>query len=279
MAIPPVDRASLLDAMKSFNSRHRELPEWLGWETKGNFKYAIVQEERLYPVKGIVSLATSVPVSSFSGGAEANEYVRARGLEVHLIALPTTSEVMAALHDLVLSRAPLPIQPVEAYEILADKFALSPSLKVKRMEQTDENHWQNRVRRARRKLADAGILDPSEHGMWKLQVRGRPICWVEKTLVKDREDRLYGENRLGRALWSPQRSQDGADIYRNMRLVQPDDIVLHLTDNTAFTGVSFADGFARTDFPRRGRYKLGRSKSLSNSVARLSRAATATYEI
>jgi hypothetical protein len=36
--------------------------------------------------------------------------------------------------------------------------------------------------------------------------------------------------------------------YRNMRLVQPNDIVLHLTDNAAFTGVSIADGFARTDF-------------------------------
>ena len=33
-----------------------------------------------------------------------------------------------------------------------------------------------------------------------------------------------------------------------MRFVQPGDIILHLTDNEAFTGVSIADGFARTDF-------------------------------
>jgi hypothetical protein len=43
-------------------------------------------------------------------------------------------------------------------------------------------------------------------------------------------------------------AQNGADIYRNMRLVQPNDIVLHLTDNAAFTGKSIAEGFARTDF-------------------------------
>jgi MoxR-like ATPase len=49
-------------------------------------------------------------------------------------------------------------------------------------------------------------------------------------------------------LWSPLRAQNGADIYRNMRLVQPNDVILHLTDNEAFTGTSVSDGFARTDF-------------------------------
>ena len=62
--------------------------------------------------------------------------------------------------------------------------------------------------------------------------------WIEKTKVKDRPDRLRGTEALGNALWSPQRSDSGSDIYRFMRDVRPGDIVLHLTDNQAFTGRS-----------------------------------------
>lgn len=64
--------------------------------------------------------------------------------------------------------------------------------------------------------------------------------WVEKTLVKGRPDREAGPNRVGAALWSPQKSSDGRDIYANMREVSPGDVVLHLTDNSGFTGVSVA---------------------------------------
>lgn len=62
--------------------------------------------------------------------------------------------------------------------------------------------------------------------------------WVECTLVKGRLDRVEGPYAVGKALWSPQKSKAGADIYRFMREVQPGDLVLHLTDNTAITRVS-----------------------------------------
>lgn len=65
--------------------------------------------------------------------------------------------------------------------------------------------------------------------------------WVEKTIVKGRADRLAGPNRVGLALWSPQKSADGRDIYSNMRRVAPGDRVLHFTDNAAITGVSIAE--------------------------------------
>lgn len=65
-----------------------------------------------------------------------------------------------------------------------------------------------------------------------------PMYWIEKTHVKGRPDREKGEYSLGHALWSPQKSKGGKDIYRFMREVRPGDIVLHLTDDTAFTGVS-----------------------------------------
>lgn len=62
--------------------------------------------------------------------------------------------------------------------------------------------------------------------------------WVEKTIVKGRPDREKGDYRLGKVLWSPRRDKRGADIYRYMREVKAGDIVLHLTDNQGFTGIS-----------------------------------------
>ncbi len=62
--------------------------------------------------------------------------------------------------------------------------------------------------------------------------------WVEKCHVKGRPDRQTGDHRLGEALWSPQRAKNGGDFYASMRRVVPGDIVLHLTDSTAITGIS-----------------------------------------
>lgn len=64
--------------------------------------------------------------------------------------------------------------------------------------------------------------------------------WIEKTLVQGRRDRKAGEFKLGSVLWSPKAARGGADVYRFMRDVQPDDWVLHLTDNRAFTAISRA---------------------------------------
>ncbi|MCK0122553.1 AAA family ATPase [Loktanella sp. F6476L] len=91
-----------------------------------------------------------------------------------------------------------------------------------------------------------------------------PTVWIEKTLVKNRQDRQTGPDRLGEALWSPQKSRGGGDIYASMRQVKPGDIVLHLTDNTAFTGVSQADqevddtfiGLPHTDWAGQPGYRI-----------------------
>ena len=64
--------------------------------------------------------------------------------------------------------------------------------------------------------------------------------WVEKTHVRGRTDRMEGDYAVGKALWSPQRGKGGADIYRFMRDVKPGDIILHLTDDEAFTRISRA---------------------------------------
>ncbi|NCB19566.1 MAG: hypothetical protein EOM61_08105 [Bacteroidia bacterium] len=64
--------------------------------------------------------------------------------------------------------------------------------------------------------------------------------WIEKTIVKGREDRITGDRALGNALWSPQKSKSGGDIYKNMRLVNKGDVILHLIDNSYFAGISIA---------------------------------------
>ncbi|TPE43352.1 McrB family protein [Pontibacter mangrovi] len=72
--------------------------------------------------------------------------------------------------------------------------------------------------------------------------------WIEKKLVKGRDDRLQGEPILGKALWSGTKSSSGVDIYSTMRAVAPDDVILHLTDNYGITGVSrAADKFKEAD--------------------------------
>lgn len=68
---------------------------------------------------------------------------------------------------------------------------------------------------------------------------GRTV-WIEKTIVRGRIDRERGEHALGKALWSPQKSKSGGDIYAKMRAVKPGDIILHLTDNQGFTALSVA---------------------------------------
>ena len=88
--------------------------------------------------------------------------------------------------------------------------------------------------------------------------------WIEKTIVKGRPDRETGPHKLGAALWSPQKSSDGRDVYANMRKVRPGDVVLHLTDNSAFTGVSIAadkaddqfKGIADTDWGEQPSYRV-----------------------
>ena len=74
-------------------------------------------------------------------------------------------------------------------------------------------------------------------GLPEGEAAGRRV-WIEKTIVRGRPDREAGDHMLGLAIWSPQESADGRDIYASIREVSPGDLVLHLTDNEGFTGIS-----------------------------------------
>jgi hypothetical protein len=72
--------------------------------------------------------------------------------------------------------------------------------------------------------------------------------WVEKTIVKGRPDREAGELAFGKVLWSPQVDSGNKKIYESMKRVNAGDVIIHLTDNEAITGVSFAQEIADSTF-------------------------------
>lgn len=82
MPLPKVDQKALEEALRQFDIHYRGLPEWAGWETKAPQRFGLRHNGLQYPPKKIISLATGVPVSSFSGGRQSNEYLRQRGFEV-----------------------------------------------------------------------------------------------------------------------------------------------------------------------------------------------------
>ena len=86
--IPNVPREKLLQAMEEFDKELRGTEEWSSWEQKGTYKFAIVHDDKRYPVKQIISMAAGEPKTNFSGGYEANSYVSKRGFS----AVPLRSE-------------------------------------------------------------------------------------------------------------------------------------------------------------------------------------------
>ncbi|MEQ7919324.1 HNH endonuclease signature motif containing protein [Xanthomonas sp. WHRI 1810A] len=82
MAIPAVEKQALDQAIKKFDREFRNTPDWATWESNRAHKFAIRVHDQLYPAKKILSLATHLPVSEFTGGASTNGYLRARGFEI-----------------------------------------------------------------------------------------------------------------------------------------------------------------------------------------------------
>ena len=63
------------------------------------------------------------------------------------------------------------------YDLLAEHFKLTVQQRLAVMEHTEENAWQNRVRQARRHLANKEWIDKPrpgiERGLWNLTEIGR----------------------------------------------------------------------------------------------------------
>jgi EVE domain len=82
MSIPESIPAAVTDAMQHFDQELRDTTHRLNWEDDTTHKYAINYNERLYPVKQIVSIATGTSIHDFSGSDEANRYAEGVGFTV-----------------------------------------------------------------------------------------------------------------------------------------------------------------------------------------------------
>ena len=267
MAIRTGTADDVLNAMRLFDEELRDTPDWLDWEEKKNHKFAFRESDRLYPMKEIISMATGTPKGDFSGGEESIRFASKLGFDVDALRLPNFAATKSALHDLALSVFPNSLTPQNAYNDLGDGFRLSLSLRTLKMERSEESWWENRLRQARRQLVDEGIFDNRERGVWRLNSRKPKRFWIEKSIVKGRSDRESGPHKLGKALWSPTRDARGADVYRNMRLVEPGDIVFHLIDNDRISGVSVVASRPNPNFCWFERHRLVGPNLLSNGIA------------
>lgn len=79
IAIPDVDKAVIEQAMKEFDQAKRDLPEWIDWDKKGSFRYAIHWQSESYPVKEIVRMATGVVKF---GSDQAHTYLTKKGFKI-----------------------------------------------------------------------------------------------------------------------------------------------------------------------------------------------------
>jgi hypothetical protein len=80
MALPPIQRENIFEALKAFDESFRHQPEWQDWERR--YEYAINVSGRRYPAKQILSMAANTPPSEFSGGEQTNKSLRDAGFKI-----------------------------------------------------------------------------------------------------------------------------------------------------------------------------------------------------
>ena len=72
--------------MRDFDSQYPDTNEYDSWLDKGNYKYAVEYNAKLYPCKHILSRATGIDTSEFRGGRRTNRVFRQ--LDFHVIDKP-----------------------------------------------------------------------------------------------------------------------------------------------------------------------------------------------
>jgi len=80
-----------------------------------------------------------------------------------------------------------PVEPLEVYEALADKFKLTQQQMSIKRNDTHESLWHNRVQAAREHLARPGFMHRQPYGQWSLTKKGCEYV--------DRAEKVGWENR------------------------------------------------------------------------------------
>ncbi len=99
MSLPSVSADRISAALVQFDNELRSDPTWENWENNQTHRFAIKKNDKLYPVKQIIAMATGVNVSSFSGGQEANGYLKSRGFEIASLRSASFDAVDPRLQD------------------------------------------------------------------------------------------------------------------------------------------------------------------------------------
>jgi hypothetical protein len=81
-SLPPTTKENILAALATFDNDLRSSEAWNSWEANANHLYALEQDDKLYPVKQIVSMATGIPRTGFAGGSQANRYLESYGFRI-----------------------------------------------------------------------------------------------------------------------------------------------------------------------------------------------------
>jgi hypothetical protein len=77
--LPDIDRPTIEQAFRDFDSQKRGQSYWANWESDPTYRYAVLWEDRRYPVKEIVRMATGV--ERFHS-VQAREYLQKRNFTV-----------------------------------------------------------------------------------------------------------------------------------------------------------------------------------------------------
>ena len=77
-----VTRQQILDAMQDFDAQHPNSGDFDNWLQKKNYIYKVRNAGYVYPPKHILSMATGIPTTEFSGGEQTNRVFRQLGFEV-----------------------------------------------------------------------------------------------------------------------------------------------------------------------------------------------------
>ena len=85
MGVSDFDSKYITKAFQIFDRDYRAKEQWANFTNNRNHKYAITYKNKLYPVKEIIRIAAQeagLDRPHFSGGKEANSFIRERGFEI-----------------------------------------------------------------------------------------------------------------------------------------------------------------------------------------------------
>ena len=92
--IPAVTSQQIEEALLNFDRNYRTTPEFSSWELNHANIWAIEYKEKKYPPKKIISIAASIPTSSFSGGKESNDFLTTLGFSIIKIRDSSLREIL-----------------------------------------------------------------------------------------------------------------------------------------------------------------------------------------